>query len=114
MLEVVVNGARRAIVCDSDTPLLWVIRDELHFTGTKFGCGVGACGACTVLMNGSAVRGCMIPIQSANGAEVVTIEGLPAMSGGNRPPRGDSRSAAGAIGCLPNQERTWEYFREDQ
>lgn len=81
MLEITVNGARRSIASLPDTPLLWVLRDELQLTGTKLGCGVGACGACTVLMNRTAVRSCMIPIESASGAEVVTIEGLAAMSG---------------------------------
>ena len=85
MLDVTVNGTRRAINSDADTPLLWVLRDELHLTGSKFGCGIGACGACTVLVNGEAVRSCSIPIRNANGAEVVTIEGLATMAGGAAP-----------------------------
>jgi isoquinoline 1-oxidoreductase subunit alpha len=85
MLDVTVNGTRRAINSDADTPLLWVLRDELHLTGSKFGCGIGACGACTVLVNGEAVRSCSIPIRNANGAEVVTIEGLATMAGGAGP-----------------------------
>jgi isoquinoline 1-oxidoreductase subunit alpha len=82
MLQVTVNGTRHAIGSDADTPLLWVLRDELRLTGTKFGCGIGACGACTVMVNGEAVRSCSIPIQSTNHAEIVTIEGLAAMAGG--------------------------------
>jgi isoquinoline 1-oxidoreductase subunit alpha len=85
MLELTVNATRHAVGADPDTPLLWVIRDELHLTGTKFGCGIGACGACTVLVNGEAVRCCSISIQSTNHAAVVTIEGLAAMAGGTSP-----------------------------
>lgn len=78
MLEITVNGIRHAIGSDADTPLLWVLRDELRLTGTKFGCGIGACGACTVIVNGEAVRSCSVPIRSTNHAEVITIEGLAA------------------------------------
>jgi isoquinoline 1-oxidoreductase alpha subunit len=61
-----------------DTPLLWLIRDQLQLTGTKFGCGLGVCGACTVHLNGQAVRSCVTAISAAEGAQVVTIEGLSA------------------------------------
>jgi isoquinoline 1-oxidoreductase subunit alpha len=61
---------------DLDTPLLWAIRDTLGLTGTKFGCGIAACGACTVHVNGKAVRSCSYPVSSAEGAAVTTIEGL--------------------------------------
>ncbi|NDZ17453.1 (2Fe-2S)-binding protein [Variovorax sp. WS11] len=71
-----INGQRRAVEADADTPLLWVLRDELGLTGTKFGCGAGLCGACTVHLNGQATRSCLVPIGSLEGAQVHTIEGL--------------------------------------
>jgi isoquinoline 1-oxidoreductase alpha subunit len=71
-----VNGEVRTVDVSLDTPLLWVLRDALGLTGTKYGCGEGVCGACTVLLNGSAVRSCLVPISSADGGDVLTIEGL--------------------------------------
>jgi isoquinoline 1-oxidoreductase alpha subunit len=71
-----VNGQARSLDLDLDTPLLWAIRDTLGLTGTKFGCGIAACGACTVHVNGKAVRSCSYPVSSAEGAAVTTIEGL--------------------------------------
>lgn len=71
-----VNGTVREVDVEPDAPLLWVIRDELNLTGTKFGCGVGACGACTVHVNGKAVRSCRVPAASVANMEVTTIEGL--------------------------------------
>jgi len=71
-----VNGQVRSLDLDPDTPLLWAIRDTLGLTGTKFGCGIAACGACTVHVNGKAVRSCSYPVSSAEGAAVTTIEGL--------------------------------------
>jgi isoquinoline 1-oxidoreductase subunit alpha len=71
-----VNGVVHDVDVESDAPLLWVLRDELHLTGTKFGCGIAACGACTVHVNGKAVRSCSIPVGSVEGAEIRTIEGL--------------------------------------
>jgi isoquinoline 1-oxidoreductase alpha subunit len=76
-----VNGAAQAVEADPETPLLWVLRDHLGMTGTKYGCGVAQCGACTVHLNGSATRSCQIPLGSLAGAEVVTIEGLEARGG---------------------------------
>lgn len=76
MVTLVVNGASRRVRATADTPLLWVLRDELGLTGTKFGCGAGLCGACTVHVNGKAVRSCTVPIGTVNGASVKTIEGL--------------------------------------
>jgi aerobic-type carbon monoxide dehydrogenase small subunit (CoxS/CutS family) len=73
-----INGARREVDVDDDTPLLWILRDSLGLTGTKFGCGVGVCGACTVLENGEAIRSCRIPASEAKGRSFVTIEGLSA------------------------------------
>ena len=72
-----VNGQAQAVDIDPSTPLLWTLRDHLGLTGTKFGCGAGLCGACTVHFNGSAVRSCQIPVQALEGAEITTIEGLP-------------------------------------
>jgi len=74
--EINVNGTKRVVDVDDDTPLLWMLRDTLGLTGTKFGCGVGVCGACTVLENGSASRACQIPCSEAAGRNFVTIEGL--------------------------------------
>jgi aerobic-type carbon monoxide dehydrogenase small subunit (CoxS/CutS family) len=71
-----VNGDERTVGVDPDTPLLWVIRETLGLTGTKFGCGIAECGACTILMDGKAVRSCMTPVAAAAGAAVTTIEGL--------------------------------------
>jgi isoquinoline 1-oxidoreductase subunit alpha len=71
-----VNGAVHEVVVEDDAPLLWVLRDELKLTGTKFGCGVGSCGACTVHINGAAVRSCQVPVSAASGQQVTTIEGL--------------------------------------
>lgn len=74
----VVNGESREFSADADTPLLWVLRDELKLVGTKYGCGIAQCGACTVHYNGKAVRSCSIPIEALDGKEITTIEGLDA------------------------------------
>jgi isoquinoline 1-oxidoreductase alpha subunit len=71
-----VNGARLAVAADPAMPLLWVLRDLLQMTGTKFGCGVAACGACTVRIDGQAVRSCVTPVGSVAGKAIQTIEGL--------------------------------------
>lgn len=71
-----VNGTRREVDVDPSTPLLWVLRDQLGMTGTKFGCGIAMCGACTVHLNGSATRSCVVPAEAAAGARITTIEGL--------------------------------------
>jgi aerobic-type carbon monoxide dehydrogenase small subunit (CoxS/CutS family) len=71
-----VNGRDRQVTVAPDTPLLWVLRDTLDLTGTKFGCGVGMCGACTVHLDGDAVRSCTTPVSQAAGKKVTTIEGL--------------------------------------
>jgi isoquinoline 1-oxidoreductase subunit alpha len=71
-----VNGKTLEVDADADTPLLWVLRDDLGLTGTKFGCGVAQCGACTVHINGVAQRSCVTPLSSAAGKKITTIEGL--------------------------------------
>lgn len=75
-LSLTVNGEPRSLDIEADTPLLWVLRDELGLKGTKFGCGAGLCGACTVHLNGQPVRSCSTPVELADGAEITTIEGL--------------------------------------
>jgi aerobic-type carbon monoxide dehydrogenase small subunit (CoxS/CutS family) len=74
--KITINGEVREVDVESDTPLLWVIRDHLGMTGTKFGCGIMQCGACTVHIDGQATRSCMLPIESLKDREVTTIEGL--------------------------------------
>ncbi len=73
---ILVNGKRRTVTAEPDMPLLWVVRDQLGLTGTKFGCGIAQCGACTVQLDGQAVRSCSVPVASAVGKQVTTIEGL--------------------------------------
>ena len=75
-MELNVNGKKIAVDVDPDTPLLWVVREQLGLTGTKFGCGVAACGACTVHIEGEAVRSCSYPVSLAAGKPITTIEGL--------------------------------------
>lgn len=75
-MEITVNGKRRHVDAPGETPLLWVLRDELRLTGTKYGCGVGLCGACTVLMDGAVARSCTVSVQQATGVEITTIEGI--------------------------------------
>src|SRR5689334_9686771 len=77
-LTLKVNGKTTTVKAEPDTPLLWVIRDELDLTGTKFGCGAGLCGACTVHRNGEAIRSCSTPMRDVAGKSVTTIEGLSA------------------------------------
>ena len=75
-VSLTVNGDERSLNIEGDTPLLWVLRDELGLKGTKFGCGAGLCGACTVHLNGQPVRSCSTPVEMAASGDVVTIEGL--------------------------------------
>jgi nicotinate dehydrogenase subunit A len=76
MIRLVVNGQAREVAADPETPLLYVLRNDLGLTGTKFGCGLGQCGSCTVLVGGQAVRSCMLSVQAVAGQAVTTIEGL--------------------------------------
>jgi aerobic-type carbon monoxide dehydrogenase small subunit (CoxS/CutS family) len=71
-----INGKSHAVEVDADTPLLWVLRDHIELVGTKYGCGIGQCGACTVHVNGNALRSCMLQVSQLQGMDVVTIEGL--------------------------------------
>ncbi len=72
----IVNGEKHSVDVEADTPLLWVLRDTLGLTGTKFGCGISFCGACTVHVNGKAERSCSVPVSAVDGATITTIEGL--------------------------------------
>ncbi|MEM9159803.1 MAG: (2Fe-2S)-binding protein [Verrucomicrobiota bacterium] len=76
MIEFNLNGASTQFDGATDTPLLWLLRDELGLTGTKFGCGMAQCGACTVHLNGTAIRSCVTPVSALQGQEITTIEGL--------------------------------------
>jgi isoquinoline 1-oxidoreductase alpha subunit len=77
MINLEINGKRYDVDVDADVPLLWVIRERLQLTGTKFGCGIGMCGSCTVHLDGKAVRSCQTPVGTAQGRKITTIEGLP-------------------------------------
>jgi isoquinoline 1-oxidoreductase subunit alpha len=76
MVRLTVNGKSHDVDVDPNTPLLWVLREQLGLTGTKYGCGIAQCGACTVHINGAAMRSCMVPVSTAVGAKITTIEGL--------------------------------------
>jgi isoquinoline 1-oxidoreductase alpha subunit len=76
MITLTVNGTQHDIDLEPDTPLLWALRDAVGLTGTKFGCGIAQCGACTVHINGRAMRSCAVPVGTLSGASIVTIEGL--------------------------------------
>ncbi len=76
MATLTVNGRSHEVDADPSMPLLWVLRDLLELTGTKYGCGIAACGACTVHLDGQAVRSCSVPLSAAEGSEITTIEGL--------------------------------------
>ena len=80
-MELTVNGSKHQVDVEPDTPLLWVLRDTLGMTGTKYGCGVAQCGACTVLADGNPVRSCQLPVSAIGTAKITTIEGL----GGTHP-----------------------------
>jgi len=82
--QIQINGAVHEVDAEGDTPLLWVLRDILGMTGTKYGCGVAQCGACTVHANGTAVRSCQLPLDSTLGLSITTIEGIGATDIGRR------------------------------
>jgi isoquinoline 1-oxidoreductase subunit alpha len=81
MISLTINGKAQSVDVAPDTPLLWVLRDTVGLTGTKFGCGAGLCGACTVHLDGEPVRSCQLPVSSAQGKKITTIEGLSADGG---------------------------------
>ncbi len=81
MINVTINGVPRTLDVDPDMPILWVVRENLGMNGTKFGCGIAFCGACTVHLNGQPIRSCTTPISAADGLEITTIEGLPDADG---------------------------------
>jgi isoquinoline 1-oxidoreductase alpha subunit len=76
MVRLIINGQSHNVDVDPDTPLLWVIREQVGLTGTKYGCGIAQCGACAVHVDGAAVRSCSLPVSAAEGKKIVTIEGL--------------------------------------
>jgi aerobic-type carbon monoxide dehydrogenase small subunit (CoxS/CutS family) len=76
MITLTINGTQHSVELEPDTPLLWALRDAVGLTGTKFGCGIAQCGACTVHINGRAMRSCSVPIDTLTGASITTIEGL--------------------------------------
>src|SRR5881394_751336 len=80
-IKLIVNGQARELDVDPDMPLLWAIRDHLQLTGTKFGCGMALCGACTVHIDGQATRSCVTPVTAAQGKQITTIEGLSTAAG---------------------------------
>ncbi|WP_424811349.1 (2Fe-2S)-binding protein [Roseococcus sp. YIM B11640] len=83
-MQLIVNGEARQVDAEADTPLLWVLRDELGLTGTKYGCGLAQCGACTVLVEGQAIRSCVTPLESVEGQSVMTIEAIEQDAEGRR------------------------------
>jgi isoquinoline 1-oxidoreductase alpha subunit len=81
MVTLKVNGKTHSLDVEPDMPLLWALRDELGLTGTKFGCGIAQCGACTVHVDGTAMRSCSVPVSAVDGKDITTIEGLAAADG---------------------------------
>jgi isoquinoline 1-oxidoreductase alpha subunit len=75
-IQLTVNGKAHSVDVDPNTPLLWVIREQVGLTGTKYGCGIAQCGACTIMMDGAAIRSCVLPVSAAAGKQIQTIEGL--------------------------------------
>ena len=76
LFQLSINGQTKKVEADASTPLLWILRDHLKMVGTKFGCGIAQCGACTVLLNGNAIRSCQLPVSAVGNQKVTTIEGL--------------------------------------
>jgi isoquinoline 1-oxidoreductase alpha subunit len=86
MIQLLINGHTHQLDVEAEMPLLWALRNELGMTGTKFGCGIAACGACTVHVDGQAVRSCVTPVSAVQNASITTIEGLAASATGNSAP----------------------------
>ena len=100
MISISVNGTTHQFDGDGNMPLLWYLRDELALTGTKFGCGISACGACTVHVDGSAVRACVTPVAAVSGKSITTLEGLPALYA-------QQRGTAAAAPALHPLQQAW-------
>ena len=99
--NITVNGKAHSVDVDGDTPLLWVLRDVLGMTGTKFGCGMALCGACTVHIDGVATRSCITPIESIGNSSITTIEAIGATRTGARDPEGVARPRSRSMRLLP-------------
>ena len=104
-----INGKTTTVTADADTPLLWVLRDELDMVGTKFGCGIAQCGACTVHLDNIAVRSCSLPISTISGESITTIEGL--SENGTHPVQAGQMMTASAF-LKENPNPTKEEIRE--
>ena len=102
MLSLNVNGRTRTVDVEPEMPLLWVLRDHLDLPGTKYGCGIAVCGACTVHVDGEPVRSCALPVSAAVGKKIVTIEGLSA-EGPAPHPEGVDRARSAAMRLLPDR-----------
>lgn len=101
MIQFEVNGEAVTSESPPDTPLLWVIRDELKLKGTKFGCGIAMCGACTVHVDGKATRSCVTPVSAAENSSITTIEGLDSEAGKHCRPRGLTSRCRSAVIANP-------------
>src|SRR6202000_2757880 len=102
MLTITVNGKKRDVQSPGDTPLLYVLRNELDVNSPQFGCGLAQCGICSVLLDGKEIRSCITPVSSAAGKEVTTVEGLPARWAAQR-----KLSSAEAAGTLHPVQQAW-------
>src|SRR5688500_20315850 len=96
--NLIINGKNQQVNVDPATPVLWVLRDHLNLVGTKYGCGVGQCGACTVLLDGNAVRSCSLPVSSIGNKKITTIEGL--SENGDHPVQRSEERRVGKEGSL--------------
>ena len=102
---ITVNGVARTVDVDDDTPVLWVLRDVLRMNGTKFGCGLGLCGACTIHLDGKPVRSCVTPIAAAAGKRVTTIEAIGATAAGHFRRRREPDAAESDANRCPRIQR---------
>ena len=111
MVTLKVNGKTHALDIEGEMPLLWALRDEIGLTGTKFGCGIAQCGACTVHVDGVAMRSCSVPVASVAGKNITTIEGLASADGKLHPckPPGSPKTSRNA--AIANRARSWRRRR---
>ena len=100
VIRLTVNGQAHALDVDPDTPLLYVLSDELALNGPKFGCGLGQCGACTVIVKGQAIRSCITPVKAVGGAAITTLEGIGTIRQAAPAAAGIHRRAGGAVRLL--------------